>query len=223
MKRTKFVKLLKKYRHAWVFGYILIYLPWFLLLERLVSTTSPYHVIYSRIDDVIPFNEYFIVPYLLWFVFIAAVFLYFFFTDVPGFYRLALMMFSGMTIFLIISTLYPNGLHLRPAVFIRENGFMDMVRSLYKTDTPTNVFPSIHVFNSLTACIAIYFNTNLRKHNIIRWSAYILGALIILATMFLKQHSVVDVTGAVIMTYTLYLFIYAPEKKPVKKPARQPV
>ena len=85
--RTKATNFIKKYKHAWVFSYILIYMPWFMYLEKHV--TSDYHVIHSVIDNKIPFVEYFIVPYLLWFVFIAATFLYFFFTDVDGFYRLA--------------------------------------------------------------------------------------------------------------------------------------
>ena len=72
--------------------------------------------------------EYFIVPYLLWFAFIAAVMLYFFLTDVEGFYKLAKIMFTGMTIFLIISTVFPNGQDLRPMVFERDNIFVDMVR-----------------------------------------------------------------------------------------------
>ena len=110
--RTKATNFIKKYKHAWVFSYILIYMPWFMYLEKHV--TSGYHVIHSVIDNKIPFVEYFIVPYLLWFVFIAATFLYFFFTDVDGFYKLAKLMFAGMTIFLIISTLVPNGLNLRP-------------------------------------------------------------------------------------------------------------
>ena len=121
-------------------------------------------MIHSVLDDKIPFVEYFIVPYLLWFVFIAAVFLYFFFTDVEGFYKLAKLSFIGMTIFLLISTVFPNGLTLRPVVFPRDNIFTDMVRMLYLADTPTNVFPSLHVFNSLAACIAIAQSEQLKKH-----------------------------------------------------------
>lgn len=204
--KTKAAVLIKKYKHAWVFGYILIYMPWFLYLEKHV--TSNFYVIHSVIDDKIPFVEYFIVPYLLWFVFIAATFLYFFFTDVNGFYRLAKFMFAGMTIFLIISTLVPNGLDLRPVVFTRDNIFIDMVKALYRADTPTNVMPSLHVFNSVGACIAIYHSKALRKHKIICISAYVLAFLIILATMFLKQHSVIDVMAAFIMAYTLYQFFY---------------
>ena len=70
--RTKATNFIKKYKHAWVFSYILIYMPWFMYLEKHV--TSGYHVIHSVIDNKIPFVEYFIVPYLLWFVFIAATF-----------------------------------------------------------------------------------------------------------------------------------------------------
>lgn len=213
--KTKAADFIKKYKHAWVFGYILIYMPWFLYLEKHV--TSNFYVIHSVIDDKIPFVEYFIVPYLMWFVFIAATFLYFFFTDVKGFYRLAKFMFAGMTIFLIISTLVPNGLDLRPVVFTRDNIFIDMVKTLYRADTPTNVMPSLHVFNSIVACIAIYHSKALKKHKIICYSAYILAFLIILATMFLKQHSVIDVMAAFIMAYTLYQFFFERGRSKVVK------
>lgn len=183
--------------------------------------TSGYHIIHSPIDDKIPFIEYFIVPYLLWFVFIAAVFLYFFFTDVDGFYKLAKISFAGMTIFLIVSTIMPNGLAIRPVVFERDNIFVDMVKMLYRTDTPTNVFPSLHVFNSLAACIAIKNSKKLNEHKAICMGAYILTALIIMATMFLKQHSVFDVMAGFLMAYTLYQFVYAPETNGVRKTARQ--
>ena len=109
-----------------------------------------------------------------------------------------------MTIFLIISTIFPNGQDLRPVVFERDNVFVDMVRMLYRADTCTNVFPSLHVFNTLSVCIAVHESEKLKKHKAVCNAAYILAALIILATMFLKQHSVLDVFGAVIMAYVLY-------------------
>ena len=46
-------------------------------------------------------------------------------------------------------------------------------------------------------------------------------ALIILATMFLKQHSVLDVFGAVIMAYVLYKVVYEPEKKMIPQLSKQ--
>ena len=64
MKKLK--ELFKKYNHAWVLLYALIYMPWFTYLERHV--TAAFYLIHSPLDDYIPFVEYFIVPYLLWFV-----------------------------------------------------------------------------------------------------------------------------------------------------------
>ena len=152
---------------------------------------------------------------------IAAAFVYFFFTDVPGFYKMAKFMFTGMTIFLIISTIFPNGQDLRPVVFERDNVFVDMVRMLYRADTCTNVFPSLHVFNTLSVCIAVHESEKLKKHKAVCNAAYILAALIILATMFLKQHSVLDVFGAVIMAYVLYKVVYEPEKKMIPQLSKQ--
>ena len=196
----KFGSWLKKYKHAWVFLYIFIYMPWFLLLEKHVTTN--YHVIQTQFDMWIPF-------------------VYFFFTDVPGFYKMAKFMFTGMTIFLIISTIFPNGQDLRPVVFERDNVFVDMVRMLYRADTCTNVFPSLHVFNTLSVCIAVHESEKLKKHKAVCNAAYILAALIILATMFLKQHSVLDVFGAVIMAYVLYKVVYEPEKKMIPQLSKQ--
>ena len=205
--RGEIKKLVKKYKHAWVFIYVPIYLIWFCILENRV--TAQYHIIHSVLDDSIPFVEYFIVPYLLWFVFIAAVFLYFFFTDVEEFYKLSGLMFAGMTIFLIVSTIMPNGLELRPLIFERDNIFVDAVKLLYRTDTPTNVFPSIHVYNSVVACIAVSKSRHLEKKKGIRHGVYAMAVLIILSTDFLKQHSVIDLMAAFVMAYVLYPFVYA--------------
>ena len=67
MKKLK--ELFKKYNHVWVLLYALIYMPWFTYLERHVTTD--FYLIHSPLDDYIPFVEYFIVPYLLWFVYLA--------------------------------------------------------------------------------------------------------------------------------------------------------
>lgn len=207
-------KLIKQYKHAWVFLYAFIYIPWFLYLEKHVTTN--FHVIHTALDDYIPFIELFIVPYLLWFVFIAVTIAYFFLKDKEEFYRLVLFLFTGMTVFLIISTVYPNGLNLRPDVLPRDNIFADMVLFLQKADTSTNVLPSIHVFNTIGACIAISRSRELTRRKWIHYGSNILGVLIILSTMFLKQHSVIDVLAAFIMAGVLYAFVYAkaPEKNP---------
>ncbi len=215
----KIKNLIQKYKHAWVLLYAFIYMPWFLYLEKHVTTD--FHVIETSLDDKIPFIEYFIIPYLLWFAFIAVTIGYFFFTDKAGYYKLTAFLFTGMTIFLIVSTVYPNGQTLRPVTFARDNIFVDLVKTLYKTDTPTNVLPSIHVFNSIGAYIAISHSEKLHSKKWVRYGAFVLTVLIILATMFLKQHSVIDVITAGIMAIVMYQVIYAAELKKETSPSKR--
>lgn len=204
-------QLLQKYKHAWVFLYAFLYIPWFFYLEQHV--TDNYHIIHTAFDEKIPFIEYFIIPYMLWFAFIAVTVGYFFFKDTSGFYRLIIFLFTGMTVFLIVSTIYPNGQILRPEIFERQNIFVDMVKKLYTTDTPTNIFPSIHVYNTIGVCIAIVRSQKLQQHRVVQYASLTLGALIILSTMFLKQHSVIDVIGAAALAVIVYPLAYRFEAK----------
>ena len=203
--------ILKKYSHAWVFLYWLIYLPWFGWLERTVTTN--FHVLESTWDKYIPFCEYFIVPYLLWFPFVAAVITWFFLKeDRKSFYQMTAYLYAGMTLFLVFCTLYPNGLNLRPQVIPRDNIFVDMVRAIWAVDTPTNVLPSLHVFNSVACCVAVFRSEKLKKYPFLLGLTLSLTVAICLATMFLKQHSVIDVVMALFMAFVLYHAIYAPVK-----------
>ena len=130
-------KLMKKYGHVWILSYGLIYLPWFAALQQNVG--KPYHVMHTALDDLIPFNEYFIVPYLLWFLYVAAAIAYFFFTSKDDYYRLCTFLFTGMTISLLVCTLYPNGTDFRPVFSyvekLREAGELRNLKGLmYFTD-----------------------------------------------------------------------------------------
>ena len=156
--------LLKKYGHIWVCGYILLYLPYFFWLESVI--TDNYKIMHVALDDMIPFSEYFIIPYMIWFVYVSGAVLYFFFTDKKGYYQLTAFLFTGMTIFLIICTVFPNELNLRPHTFANDTVFTRLVQQLYSTDTPTNVLPSIHVYNSLGAAIAIGHSQALKKSSL---------------------------------------------------------
>lgn len=197
---------LKKYKHAWVALYAVIYLPWFMWLEQHV--TDDFHLIHMAIDDKIPFIEFFVVPYFLWFGYVAVGIGYFFFKDTKEFYRLCVFLISGMTVFLIVSTIYPNGHDLRPQTFARDNVFTDLVKWLYQTDTPTNLFPSIHVYNSLGIYIAFQKSSHLKEHGFGKILSFILCTSIILSTMFLKQHSFFDVITAFLMAAVLYVLVY---------------
>lgn len=188
------IEYLKKNKHFFLLLYAFIYVPWFCYLEKTVTTK--FHVIHMTLDEYIPFCEYFIIPYYLWFVYMGAAIIYIAFTDGPACQKMGLFLITGMTVFLFISTVYPNGHLLRPHEFARDNIFVDMVKRLYATDTPTNLFPSIHVYNSLGVHFAITHCDRLKEKKWIKTASFILMTSIILSTMFLKQHSTFDVLTA---------------------------
>lgn len=207
------MKLLKRYKHILIIpAYAVFYLLGFFWLENKV--TKNYHIIHMPLDDMIPFCEYFVIPYFLWFAFIAVALIYFGFfnKNLKEYYQLAFNLGIGMTLFLIISYIYPNGQDLRPETFANDNIFTQMVQYLYSIDTPTNVFPSIHVYNSVAVAIAFMTCRKLQKHPAVRYGTVALAISIVLATMFLKQHSVSDVCCALIMNLGSYMLLYRPHK-----------
>ena len=199
-------KFLHKYSHIWLLSYVFIYLPWFFYLEKEVK--RGFHVMHVSLDDYIPFCEYFIIPYLLWFIYVAGTVLYFMLTSKEDYYRLCTFLFTGMTICLIICTFYHNGTNLRPSLDPDKNIFSALVAWLYQTDTSTNVFPSIHVYNSIATHIGIVKSERLRRHPWVGRASLVLMTLICLSTVFLKQHSVIDGVGAAVMAYVMYWLVY---------------
>ena len=165
-------------------------------------------MIHVALDDYIPFCELFVIPYLLWFAYVALVVMWLFFKDKDDYYRTCIFLFTGMTVFLLVSTLFPNGHHLRPAVMPRDNIFTRMVSYLYHTDTPTNLWPSIHVYNALGAHFAIIRNRQLAAKRRICIGSLILCISIILSTMLIKQHSAFDVMTGLVMAAAMYGVTY---------------
>lgn len=213
------LQAIAQYKHGLIIVlYGIFYMTAFSYLEKNVQ--HGYHIVHVFIDDYIPFCEYFIVPYMLWFPFLATTLVYFIFfnKDKQEYYSYIKNLCMGMTVFLAVSYLYPNGHQLRPETFTRDNLCIDLVKWLYSTDTATNILPSIHVFNSLAAYMAISRCRALSAHTWIKKGTFILVASIVLSTMFLKQHSVVDVVLGTAMAGLGYLFFY---QYPARRYTRQ--
>lgn len=138
-----------RYKHIFVALYFPVYMVWFMWLEA--RDDVPFTYIHCAIDDYIPFCEYFIIPYLLWFVYVFATLALLFFDlkHLENYYQTIATLIIGMTASLLIYTLFPNAQSMRPTQFTHDNIFTQVISMLYATDTDTNVLPSIHVFNSL--------------------------------------------------------------------------
>ena len=200
-----------RYKHIFVALYFPVYMVWFVWLEARVDV--PFTYIHCAIDDYIPFCEYFIIPYLLWFVYVFATLALLFFDlkHLENYYQTIATLIIGMTASLLIYTLFPNAQNMRPTQFTHDNIFTQVISMLYATDTDTNVLPSIHVFNSLAVHMSLTNCEALRDHKGVRYGSLVLTLLIIMSTMFLKQHSVIDVCCGATLALFGYLFFY-PQK-----------
>ena len=192
-----------KYSHLKSLLYFFVcYMIGFSLLEK----WNPSRVIVtdSFLDQYIPFNEYFVIPYVLWFAFIALGFMFFAFKDRENFNRVCFYMFWGMGICLLIYLVFPSQQNLRVELS-NTNIFQTMVSYIYSVDTPTNVCPSIHAYNSIMMCIALYKSKKFKKHKVWMGATAILSFMICLSTVMIKQHAIVDVICAIVLSIVIYM------------------
>ena len=201
--------------------YLVFYLSVFHWLE--VNITVPEVWVHCRLDDLIPFCKYAVIPYFAWFVWIPFT-LFYLLWKAPraDFWRLCLPLFAGMTIALAVYVVVPNGLDLRPYRVYGSDFFARMVRQLYATDTATNVCPSIHVFNSVTLMMA-YYRSRIFDEPGRRWmrpAAAVLCVSIIASTVLLKQHSCIDVVLGILLALVLDSAASSLERSEYRLPQR---
>lgn len=195
-----------EYRHLW----LLLIWPAYILRYFLVEQLNPaevYTVIHSPLDDVIPFQEGFVVFYVLWYIAIVGMHLYTMLFDLDAFKRYSKFLMISITISTAIFLLFPSCQELRPAEFPRDNLLARIVGLLYAVDTNTNVFPSEHAIGAL-AVLAAAINTKslCSPSKIAAFS--LLAVLISLSTVFLKQHSILDVLAALPVCAVAYGICY---------------
>lgn len=208
----------KKYGHC----LLLLYLPVFLLLFYLLEqyTAPSYTDVYCRFDEYIPFMEGFVIPYLLWFPFIIGGLILFTVLSVripdvkQDFMRLTFFLIVGLSVCLALYFLFPTCLNLRPSHYPRDNALTRLCGVIQGIDPPTNVCPSIHVYTTLVLLYCVFGSRGLLKaasgkvkngHIWLRCGCLALGVLIVLSTLFIRQHSVVDVVFALILSLILYV------------------
>ena len=200
---------------VWTLSYFAIYLPWFMALEA--RDPSECTIVQLHVDRMIPFCEYFVIPYLLWFFYIGAVVTYLILNRPKGeYYRFAALLFGGFTVCLILYSFFYTGLDLRPAIDPGKNIFTWMTSRVWAADTSTNVCPSIHVYATLAAQSALVRCRLRDRHPICYALCSTLSISIILSTMFLKQHSVLDVLCAFALFGVIHLAVHgvpAPEPR----------
>lgn len=178
-----------QYLFGWI-GYFALYF----LTENLIPHDRCYPV-HSRLDDIIPFCEYFVIPYVGWYLLIVGSLLYFALYNPDNFKNMMKFIIVTQVVAMAIYIIFPNRQDLRPTEFVRENIFTDIVGLLYAADTSTNVCPSLHVAYSIGIA-----STWLKEKSASKWCKTLITIfcfLVCISVAFVKQHSVVDIFAAI--------------------------
>ena len=177
-----------KYLLGWV-----VYFLFYFLTENLIPVESC-HSVHCWLDDVIPFCEYFIIPYVFWYVLIVGTLLYFALYNTEGFRQFMTFIIVTQVVAMVIYIFFPSRQDLRPTEFVRNNIFTQILGFIYTFDTNTGVCPSLHVAYSIGIVSAWLKERDVHK----MWKIFVVIAaiLICLSTMFIKQHSALDFFAA---------------------------
>ena len=170
-----------------------VYFLFYFLTENFIPVESC-HVIHSALDDLIPFNEFFFIPYCFWYLLIVISLGYFALYDVENFRNLQTFIIITQVVAMTVYILYPSVQNLRPTEFARDNFFTWLANIVYTFDTPTGVCPSLHVAYSLGIGSCWLKEKSASK----LWKGFVVFSVILisLSTAVVKQHSVIDIAAA---------------------------
>ncbi len=182
-----------EYSHLKLLGGWIVYFALYFLTENLIPAEKCYPV-HCIIDDIIPFCDYFVIPYVFWYLLIVISLLYFALYNIEGFKNLSKYIIITQIVAMAIYIIFPTRQDLRPESFGNQSFFTDIIAILYSGDTNTGVCPSLHVAYSM-GIASVWLKE--REANA-WWKAFVVVAVILicLSTMFIKQHSAVDFFAA---------------------------
>lgn len=183
-----------QFSHLKLLGGWLVYFLLYFLTENLIPVEKC-HLMHCAVDDRIPFNEFFFIPYCFWFLLTAVTLVYFLLYDVENFKNFQIFIMITQAVAMVVYILYPSYQDLRPTSFERNNLFTHVAAFIYAFDTPTGVCPSLHVAYS----IGIASCWLKEKKASPGWKAFVAFAAVLISfsTMAVKQHSFIDVMAAI--------------------------
>ena len=189
---------------GWI-GYFILYF----LTETLIPAERCTPVA-CFLDDIIPFCEWFLIPYVLWYGLVAGSLVHFARYHIEAFRKLSTYLIITQVVAMAVYILLPNRQDLRPAVFPRDNLLTKGVAILYSIDTNTNVCPSLHVAYSLGIC-SVWNKEDIPRF----WKSCILLFVVsvCLSTAFIKQHSVLDALAAMPLCLFAEWFVFYRKKR----------
>ncbi|MDQ1912173.1 phosphatase PAP2 family protein [Paenibacillus sp. GD4] len=178
------------------------------------------HSLMTDLDRAIPVIEAFVLPYLAWYGFILIAFVYLCRKDRTSYYQTLVSTIIGLlvsyTIYFFYQTTVP-----RP-VLTGHDVFTVLLQYVYSTDQPYNCFPSIHVLTSYL--ILRGFKGRRQLPRFVRGAVWLMSVMIIVSTLFVKQHVLMDVLGAIVLSELIrsVVKIFIPDVTKEADPTWQP-
>lgn len=154
------------------------------------------------IDDRIPFIPSFVVFYVMWYLFLILIPLLILKYNKKVFDKYIVVSIVYAILEGIIFILFPTTMNRQPLVVTDISTWI--VDIIYKVDTPVcNLFPSAHCAFSILFIISVLDVKEVKKEYKIL--IIISSLLIILSTLFIKQHVTLDVLGALLIVPIYYI------------------
>lgn len=182
--------------------YFILFILQITLVYKMIQWYFPDGQIFKTpLDDQIPFVAWFIFPYLLYALILAVIF------------TLALRnkkFFGALTRAFLFASLISNIIFIVfPTMMVRAEVLPDSfvnqsVYFIYSIDSALrNCFPSEHVTFSVLANLCLMAINK-------KWALLLLPftILVVLATLFIKQHYIPDVLAGIVLAYISYQFVF---------------
>lgn len=213
----KIKQFIATHRHMWLVLFFVFYIVFFFFVEA-NTPTSGYWVTDLPIDKYIPFIPFFVYFYVIWYPLFVAVGVPTLINDGGAFKRWMYFLMAAFMLTMTFDILVPNGQGLRPENIGSDTLATWLLNRLWAADTPTNVFPSMHVLGCIGNIACVYDSGIFKK-----WMRIVITVLCVLcsaSTVLVKQHAFIDVVGAVALAVPLLLVIYRKRIFKKKQPAK---
>ena len=198
-------------------GLWLIYSGSFFLFRGM----EPVWEVVVPLDHAIPYCEWFVIPYVMWYAFFFGTAL--FFVHIAKKYPTArrecvqfmMYAFGGCLVASVFYIALPTVFPLRPDLLGEtmdtSRPLTALVTLLWDNDPGArNVFPSTHCQAQFCCAVALMRSAFISKKTK-RWLVPCIGVLtlaVVLSTLFIRQHSILDALGAAVIAVVLYYISY---------------
>ena len=206
------MKKLLDYLSTHKYLYLILYWPVQLMaygISNLIFGSQEVLLFSSPLDLQIPFCEWFVIPYVLWFPYIIFTMVLVVMSGKKGFLHSCAIIYLSIFIPMTFCLFVPNGIpiELRPdfEALGRNNPAIWLVKFIYLVDSPPrNCMPSMHVSVSCSLFFTILTNKQIPWRKWLIPCSFLLSALICAATVLIKQHSILDVYYGVLVAVSVF-------------------